>query len=100
MNCKRRLSTDGFILRIERRPLVIKILSVILPLTLALIVSAQTPLTCGIVEIEGPAKVDQGQPLVFRAKINGVSHTTKTELKWKLSAGTITAGQGTDENKC
>ena len=66
-------------------------------MTLASVVSAQTPLTCGIVEIEGPAKVAANEPLVFRAKINGVSHTTKTELKWKLSAGTILAGQGTDQ---
>lgn len=97
MNCKRRLPTDGFILRIEGRALVIKILSVILLLTFASVVNAQTPLTCGIVEIEGPAKVAQGQPLLFKVKINGVSHSTKTELRWKLSAGTITAGQGTDE---
>ncbi|HKV37222.1 MAG TPA: hypothetical protein VJP89_22965 [Pyrinomonadaceae bacterium] len=76
---------------------VIKILSVIVLLTLASVVSAQTPLTCGIVGVEGPSKVAQGEPLVFKARTNGVSHTTKTELKWKLSAGTITAGQGTDE---
>lgn len=97
MNCKRRLSTDGFILRIESRALVIKFFSVILLLTFASVVSAQTPLTCGIVEIEAPAKVAQGESLVFRAKVNGASHTNKTELKWKLSAGTITAGQGTSE---
>lgn len=39
----------------------------------------------------------QDEPLVLKAKIAGVSHSTKHELKWKLSAGTITAGQGTDE---
>lgn len=80
-----------------RSSFVIQILSVILLLTLASVASGQTPLTCGIVEIEGPAKVAQGEPLVLKAKIAGVSHTTKPELKWKLSAGTIVAGQGTDQ---
>lgn len=35
-------------------------------------------------------------PVVFKAKITGMIHTTKTESKWKVSAGTITSGQGTD----
>ena len=75
----------------------IQILSVFLLLTLASVVSAQTPLTCGIVGIDEPSKVEPGAPLVFKVKTTGMLHTTKPEFKWKLSVGTITAGQGTDE---
>jgi hypothetical protein len=74
----------------------IQILSVFLLLTLASAVGAQTP-TCGIVDIDGPSEVDAGAPLVFKAKITGMIHTTKPEFKWYLSAGTITSGQGTEE---
>jgi hypothetical protein len=41
--------------------------------------------------------VDPGTPVVFKAKTTGILHTTKPEFKWKLSAGTITTGQGTDQ---
>ena len=75
----------------------IQILSVSLLLTLASVIRAQTPLTCGIVGIDGPAQVDPGTPVVFKVKITGIIHTTKPEFKWKLSAGTITTGQGTDQ---
>lgn len=73
------------------------ILTVILFLAFASTVGAQTPLECGIVDIDGPSQVGPGEPLQFKAKITGMSHTTKPEFKWKVSAGTITAGQGTDE---
>jgi len=75
----------------------IQILSVVLLLTLASVVSAQTPVTCGIVGIDGPSEVEPGAPLLFKAKTTGMLHTTKAEFKWKLSVGTITTGQGTDE---
>jgi hypothetical protein len=75
----------------------IQILSVFLLLTLASVSRAQTPVTCGIVGIDGPALVDPGTPLVFKARITGIIHTTKSEFKWTLSAGTITTGEGTDE---
>jgi hypothetical protein len=75
----------------------IQILSFFLLLTLASAVRAQTPLTCGIVDVDGPSEVDLGMPLVFKAKITGMTHTTKPEFKWYLSAGTITKGQGTEE---
>lgn len=75
----------------------IQILSVCFLLALASAASAQTPLTCGIVGIEGPSDVDPGMPLVFKVKITGLIHTTKPEFKWTLSAGTIETGQGTDE---
>ena len=75
----------------------IQILSVFLLLTLASVIRAQMPLTCGIVGIDGPAQVDPGTAVVFKAKITGIIHTTKPEFKWKLSAGTITTGQGTDQ---
>jgi hypothetical protein len=74
----------------------IHILSVFLVLTLASAVTAQTP-TCGVVDVDGPSEVDQGVPLVFKAKIAGMNHTTKPEFKWYVSAGTITSGQGTEE---
>ena len=76
----------------------IQILSVLLLLTLASVVSAQTPATCGIVGIDGPSNtVEPGTPLVFKVRTTGMLHTTKPEFKWKVSVGTITNGQGTDE---
>ena len=76
-----------------RRPL--QILSVFLLLALSSAVSAQTPLTCGIVDVDGPAEVVPGTALVFSARLTGMTHTTP-EFKWKVSAGTITGGQGTE----
>ena len=75
----------------------IQILSVFLLLTLASVVSAQTPSTCGIVGIDGPATVTPGEPLIFKVRSTGTPHTTKPEFKWKVSGGTITDGQGTDQ---
>ena len=75
----------------------VPLLSLFLLLTLASAVRAQTPPTCGIVEIEGPSEVDPGTPLVLKVKTTGNIHTTKPEFKWTVSAGEITAGQGTEE---
>lgn len=75
----------------------IQILSVILLLTLASVVSAQTPVTCGIVGIDGPTKVDPGEALQFKVRTTGTLHTTKPEFKWTVSVGTIMGGQGTDQ---
>lgn len=75
----------------------IQILSVFLLLTLASVVRAQTPSTCGIVGIDGPPKVQPGMSLVFKVRTAGLLHTTKPEFKWTVSVGTITNGQGTDE---
>ena len=70
------------------------ILSVFLLLTFASVVSAQTPLTCGIVEVAGPSEVAPGELIVFNAKVTGLTHAQKLELKWKLSAGTIASEGG------
>ena len=75
----------------------IQTLSVLLLLTLTSVVSAQTPVTCGIVGVDGPSKVDPGEPLVLKVRTAGMLHTTKPEFKWKVSVGTITIGQGTDQ---
>jgi hypothetical protein len=75
----------------------LQILSVFLLLALVTAVRTQTPLTCGIIDIDGPSQVDAGTPLVFKAKITGLTHTTKPEFKWRVSAGMITTGQGTEE---
>lgn len=72
----------------------IKILSISLLLTLASAVSAQTSVTCGIIEIDGPATVDPGKPLVLKVKVLQIS---KPEFKWSLSVGEVSKGQGTDE---
>jgi hypothetical protein len=72
----------------------IQILSIAFMLTLASAVSAQTPVTCGIVAIDGPSKVDPGTPLVFKVR---VLQTSKAEFKWIVSSGSISKGQGTDE---
>ena len=71
----------------------IQILSFVLLLTFASVVSAQTPATCGIVEIDGPSEVDPGKPLFFKVKLLQIS---KPEIKWSVSAGTIVGGQGTE----
>jgi len=75
----------------------VPLLSLFLLLTLASAVRAQTSPTCGIVDVEGPSEVDPGTPLVLKVKTTGNIHTTKPEFKWTLSAGEITAGQGTEE---
>ena len=74
----------------------IQILSVSLLLTVASAARAQTSVTCGIGDIDGPSQVEPGTPLVLKVKTT-MLHTTKPEFKWWLSAGTITMGQGTDE---
>lgn len=71
-----------------------QILAVLLLLTLASAIKAQSP-ACGV-EVEGVTEVDAGAPLKFKAKVNGMGQT-KQDLKWVVSAGTITMGQGTDE---
>lgn len=51
---------------------------------------------CQIVSVEVPAgEINEGNPLVFTAKLNAVVPTAKPEFKWTLSAGTITEGEGT-----
>lgn len=75
----------------------IQILAVVLLLTLASVVSAQTGPTCGVVDVEGPSEVEPNTQVVFKAKISGPIHTTKPEFQWVASAGTITAGQRTNE---
>lgn len=71
--------------------------AVLLLLTLASVITAQTPLTtCATIEIDGLSEVDPGTVLVFNARIAGPIHTTKPEFKWTVSAGTITSGQGTE----
>jgi len=59
-------------------------------------VSAQTPETCAL-EIDGPSTVDLGAPLVFKVKVTGKLPTATPEFRWRLSAGTIIKGEGTDE---
>jgi len=71
----------------------IHILAISLLLVSASTVSAQTPVTCGIVEIVGLPTADAGTQLVFMAR---VTSTSKPELKWRVSAGTITSGQATE----
>lgn len=77
--------------------LMIKTLSIVLLLTLASVVQAQGTQTCGIVGVDGSSELETGMPLVLKVKITGPIHTTKPEFKWKVSVGTITMGQGTDE---
>ena len=73
-----------------------QILPIFLLVLIASTVMAQTPLTCGIVDIEGPAKVDPGAAVVFNVKITSMIHTGSPQFKWTVSAGTIMTGQGTD----
>ena len=75
----------------------IKILSVSLLLTLASAAQGQTTVPCGIVDIEGPAEVESGTPVVFKARVTSLLQTSKQEFQWKVSAGTIVTGQGTNE---
>jgi hypothetical protein len=58
--------------------------------------AAQTSDKCQIVSVEAPAKeVDAGISIVFSARLNTIVPTAKPEFKWQISAGTITAGEGT-----
>jgi hypothetical protein len=72
----------------------IHILSVILLLTLAAAVSAQTPLACGVDRIEGPTEVEPGMPLRLKAKIVGLTATvglSEVPLGCNVSASITTA---------
>ena len=72
----------------------IHILSILLMLALASVVSAQNPVPCGIVGVDGPADdLEPGTLLVFMVK---VTNTSSPEFKWSVSTGTITSGQGTE----
>lgn len=75
----------------------IQILPIVLLLMLASIVRSQTPPACGVVDVDGPSEVEPGTPVVFKAKITGMIHTTKPKFEWWVSVGTIMAGQGTSE---
>src|SRR5215813_348188 len=74
-----------------------QMLLVVLLLTFASTVRAQTPSTCGIVGIDGPTEVEAGTLVKFKAKVSGMNHIPRPEFKWFVSAGTIAMGQGTDE---
>jgi hypothetical protein len=76
----------------------IQILAVVLLVTMASVVRAQTPSTpCATVDIDGPSEVEPGAELVLRVRITGPIHTTRPEFKWTVSVGTITSGQGATE---
>ena len=75
----------------------IKILSVSLLLTLASAAQGQTTVPRGIVDIEGPAEVEFGTLVGFKVRVTSLLHTSKPEFQWKVSAGTIVTGQGTNE---
>jgi len=77
---------------ILRTPLIVALLLIRVE-----VARAQTPSTCGIVDVEGPSEVEVRTQVVFKAKITGMTNTTRPQLKWTISAGTITAGQGTQE---
>lgn len=58
--------------------------------------AAQTSDKCHMVSVEVSAKdVDSGMPVVFSAKLNTIVPTARPEFKWQITAGTITAGEGT-----
>ena len=65
-------------------------------LTFVSAVSAQTPETCAI-EIAGPSTADLAAPLVFKVKVIGKLPTATPEFRWRLSAGTIIKGEGTEQ---
>lgn len=72
----------------------VHILSISLILALASVVGAQSPVTCGIVGVDGPPDdLESGTVLVFLVKI---INTSNPQLKWTVSAGTINSGQGTE----
>jgi len=58
--------------------------------------AAQTTERCRIVSVEASSiAMEAGTPVTFRAKLSTVVPTAKPEFKWEISAGTITAGEGT-----
>lgn len=74
----------------------IHILPVLLLILSASVAAAQTPPTCGIVEVNGPAHVEPGEAVVFVVKTTSMLHTTNPRFNWTVSTGTITFGQGTN----
>lgn len=64
---------------------------------MASVAQGQTPVTCGIVDIDGPSELEPGTPLVLKARVTSLLHTSKPEFVWKVSVGTILTGQGTHE---
>ena len=54
------------------------------------------PPVCPNVGIECPDRVVVGEPLVFRSTVTGGTSTIRPTYNWIVTAGRITAGQGTD----
>ena len=54
------------------------------------------PPVCPNVGIECPDRVVVGEPLVFRSTVTGGTSSVRPIYNWIVTAGTITAGQGTD----
>ena len=75
----------------------IQLFSLLLFLVLGSTVSGQTPVTCGLVGVDGPDRVEPGTPIVFKAKVTSMLHTSGPEFKWTVSVDAILKGQGTEE---
>ena len=74
----------------------IQLFSLLLFLALASTASGQTPVTCGLVGVDGPDRVQPGAPIVFKAKVTSVHHISGPEFKWTVSLDAVVKGQGTE----
>jgi hypothetical protein len=54
-------------------------------------------LVCPTLNVTCPDSVDEGNPVTFRATFTQGTPTVSETYNWTVSAGTITAGQGTNE---
>src|SRR6266404_216628 len=71
------------------------LVALVFALSAACSTSAQTTEKCSIVSVEGPVKeVDAGNPIIFTAHSTSNIPVSRPRIKWKVSAGTITSGEG------
>src|SRR4030095_8537907 len=75
----------------------IQTLFTLLVLAPPVVALGQGPQTCGVLSVEGPGDVKPGETIIFKAQIRSTALMNKPALNWKLTAGTIVNGQGTNE---
>ena len=55
----------------------------------------ETPCVCPTIDVSGGGQVQAGEPMYFTANLTGGTDTSGLTYNWTVSAGTISAGQGT-----
>ena len=55
---------------------------------------APKPIACPKISVSNPTEVDEGQPITFTASVTGGDPELTPTYNWRVSAGTISSGQG------